>query len=163
MAVGSFASDLRLVLRTLAEVHTAEFFPLIQDRNTGRTEHGVQLHSFTDPEKVEAIVFASADSRDGKKDVAYSVQVRPDDEVVLIVGEIELCVWDEKTRYSNTDSVFKVSATATEAPQIADEIRRLAAEVCSQRHWLETLEVTSATSRRYPSSPGRRLSRSSPK
>ena len=139
MASGSFASGLGIVLRTLAEVHDAEFHALIRDFNTGRTEHGVTLQTWTDPEKVHALVYAGAYSRTGNKDLLYSVMVLPGDEVATVVGEIELSVAD-------TESLFKVSVTAGEPQQIADEIRRVASEVCNQRHWLASLDAAASAS-----------------
>lgn len=80
-----------------------------------------------------AVVFAELFSADGNRDLLFSVQVFPGDEVVSIVGEIEL------SSQTGTVALFELSRTATEARDIADEIRGAASEVCRQHDRLAAL------------------------
>jgi len=127
----------------LEEAHLAEFAKFIHYFDPPRTRHGVVLHLYTDPDMADAVAYAELSGRDGKKDLLYSVQVLPGDDSVTIVGEIELSRDAENTGYPETVSLYKTSATATDAPEIAAVIRRLATDVCSQRQWLKKLEPES--------------------
>jgi hypothetical protein len=84
---------------------------------------------------VEVVACSGAYSEDGNTEILYSVQVRPNDDVVTIVGEVEITDPD-----GNTRSVFQESAAATEPEQISDQIRRMVTRVCGQRQWLESLD-----------------------
>jgi hypothetical protein len=79
-------------------------------------------------------------NQQGSKDLLYSVQILPGDDVVTIVGEIQLSSDPDDTGYPETVSLFKESTTTTEPQEIAAEVRRLAVEVCSQRDWRKALE-----------------------
>jgi hypothetical protein len=60
----------------------------------------------------------------------------PGDDSANIDGEVE---FSHPEKDGPIDSVFQVSATATQPQQIADEIRRVASEVCSQGHLIASL------------------------
>jgi hypothetical protein len=132
MASDSSPSDLRLVLRTVTDVHS-QLRDFVLRSGAARTDHGIWLRPYSDDHLVEVVACAGAYSEDGNTDVLYSVQVRPGDDVVTIVGEVELTGPD-----GNTRSVFQETATATQPEQIADQIRSMASRVLDQRQWLES-------------------------
>jgi hypothetical protein len=129
-------SDLRHVLRALAEVRDAEFYSLwvLLTRLWKQPLPDIEFRIYQMADSAEAHIVVCVDgTRPDGTEVNWGLTVTTADDKLIVDGSVGVRGLD-----SDGSEAFRTSADTSDPEQAARLIHAIAAEVCSQRKWLST-------------------------